>query len=242
MVYVYDVMIKKALDSLKEGIFVLVYDGDGREEETDFVIASQFVTPESIRRMRKEGGGLICTTVYYPIAKKLGLPFLSTLYEKASKNYPVFQKLVPDKFPYDAKSSFSVTINHRNNYTGITDIDRALTASEFGKFVAYLQWNNVGNEKAQEMFGKNFRAPGHIHLLNTSSRLLENRKGHTELATALMIMAGLAPSATICEMMSDEGTAKRKEDVMEYAKKSGLIFLKGEEIIEAWRIWEKKLE
>ncbi|MBO7205945.1 MAG: 3,4-dihydroxy-2-butanone-4-phosphate synthase, partial [Candidatus Methanomethylophilaceae archaeon] len=43
--------------------------------------------------------------------------------------------------------------------------------------------------------GINFRAPGQVHLLNTSEKILENRKGHTELCTALMMMAGVKPSA-----------------------------------------------
>ena len=38
-----------ALDALRRGEFVLVYDGDGREEETDLTIASEFVTAASVR-------------------------------------------------------------------------------------------------------------------------------------------------------------------------------------------------
>src|SRR5436309_14341130 len=54
---------ERALASLRRGEFVLVYDGDGREAETDLTIASEFVTPAGIRTPRKEAGGLICMTV-----------------------------------------------------------------------------------------------------------------------------------------------------------------------------------
>ena len=55
--------VERALQALCRGEFVLVYDSDKRERETDLVLASQFVEHHSIRRMRKDGGGLICTTV-----------------------------------------------------------------------------------------------------------------------------------------------------------------------------------
>ncbi|MCK5261903.1 MAG: 3,4-dihydroxy-2-butanone-4-phosphate synthase, partial [Thermoplasmatales archaeon] len=38
--------INEALTDLQQGKFVLVYDSENREGETDFVMASQFVTPE----------------------------------------------------------------------------------------------------------------------------------------------------------------------------------------------------
>ena len=55
--------IEQAINALREGKFVLIFDSDSREAETDMVIASEKMTPESIRTMRKDAGGLICTTV-----------------------------------------------------------------------------------------------------------------------------------------------------------------------------------
>ena len=48
-----------------------------REGETDFAIRSDAVTPKDIVRMRKDGGGLICTAVHPIAAQRLGLPFAS---------------------------------------------------------------------------------------------------------------------------------------------------------------------
>ncbi|MCU0859045.1 MAG: 3,4-dihydroxy-2-butanone-4-phosphate synthase [Thermoplasmata archaeon] len=225
--------ISKALQALREGRFVLVYDADGREEETDMVVASEHVTPEAVRTLRKDAGGLICTTADVRIQEKLGLPFLTELYQGMGPKYPVMSGLVPNDIPYDAKSAFGITINHRKTFTGITDNDRALTISEFAKLAKSAI--ATGDGWGREEFGRLFRAPGHIHLLNTSSRILETRFGHTELATALVIMGGLTPSATVCEMMGDDGDALSKEEARAYAERKGLVFLEGAEVVSAWK-------
>jgi 3,4-dihydroxy 2-butanone 4-phosphate synthase len=50
-------------------------------------------------------------------------------------------------------------------------------------------------------------------------------------------MAGLVPSATICEMMGDDGRARSKEDAKTYAREHNLVFLEGQDIVRAWRAW-----
>jgi 3,4-dihydroxy 2-butanone 4-phosphate synthase len=224
--------VEEALECLRKGKLILVYDFDDRERETDMVIASQFVVPTTIRTMRKEAGGLICTTATSEISERLQLPFLADVLAYSSKQYPVLSYLAPNDIPYDTKSAFSITINHRKTFTGITDIDRALTTSEFAKLAKFALAN--GEAEARAQFGRNFRAPGHVHLLNASKSILIKRKGHTELCTALLIMSGLTPSATICEMMGDDGNALPKAKAMEYAKKFDLCCLEGKDIIEAW--------
>ncbi len=225
--------VQKALQELMEGRVVLVYDADGREEETDMVIASEKVTPEAIRLLRKDAGGLICTTADVGIQRALGLPFLTEVFLGMGERYPVMKELIPNDIPYDVKSAFGITINHRKTFTGITDNDRALTVHEFASLAEKALKSENGWAKRE--FGKNFRAPGHIHLLNTSERILETRFGHTELATALTIMAGMVPSATVCEMMGDDGRALSKAKAVAYARKHGLTFLEGAEIVQAWR-------
>jgi 3,4-dihydroxy 2-butanone 4-phosphate synthase len=225
--------VMKALQELKHGRIVLVYDADGREEETDMVVASESVTPAIIRVLRKDAGGLICTTADTRIQRALGLPFLTDLFLGMAEHYPVMRNLIPNDIPYDVKSAFGITINHRKTFTGITDNDRALTVKEFAELSKRALTSEDGWAKKE--FGKNFRAPGHIHLLNTSERILETRFGHTELATALAIMAGLVPSATVCEMMGGDGKALSKEEAKAYAKKKGFVFLEGAQVVEAWK-------
>jgi 3,4-dihydroxy 2-butanone 4-phosphate synthase len=60
------------------------------------------------------------------------------------------------------------------------------------------------------------------------------------LATALVIMAGLVPSATVCEMMGEDGRALSKEEAKAYAKKQGLVFLEGAQVVDAWKESRKR--
>jgi len=230
--------VDEAIRDMSKGRMVLVYDFDNREGETDMTIASEFVTADKIREMRKNAGGLICTTAHNDIVEMLDLPFLADVFNSASKDHPVLNGLIPNDIPYDTKSAFSITINHRKTFTGITDIDRALTVSEFAKLIK----NRDGKTPMQlrEEFGHAFRAPGHIHLLNATKNLLTKRFGHTELTTALTVMAGVAPSATICEMMGDDGKALSKDKAKAYAERNNLCFLEGQQVIDAWKEWGNK--
>lgn len=128
-----DDRVGEALEALRQGRFVFVYDADGREEETDFFLAAEAARPVHVRQMRRDGGGLIFLMVGNGIATKLGLPFMADVLMESAAKYDILQAFVPDDIPYDTKSSFSVSINHRATFTGITDVDRALTVSKFGE-------------------------------------------------------------------------------------------------------------
>lgn len=224
--------ISRALEDLRNGKIILVYDSDDRERETDMVVASEMVNPDIIRTLRKDAGGLICTTVHNDIREIIGIPYLADIFSDISSRYPILSKLSPNDIPYDTKSAFSITINHRKTFTGITDKDRALTISEFAKFARRAL--TAENGWAKEEFGHLFRSPGHVYLLNARKDLLVSRFGHTELATAMMVMADLTPTATICEMMGDDGNALQKDMAIDYAKSNDLVFLEGKDIIRAW--------
>lgn len=228
--------VAEALEALRQGKFICVFDAEGREEETDLIIASQFVTPDSIKTLRTDGGGLVFMMVDNATREHLGLPFLSDVFYKEGNRYPVLKELIPNDIPYDVKSSFSITINHRNTFTGITDKDRALTVSEFAKIVEDIKGEPP--IRAQRLFGQRFRAPGHIPLCVSSEKPLSNRFGHTELGIALVTMAGLVPTAAGCEMMTDLN-ALSKDEARKYAESKGLVFLEGKEVVEAWKKWQK---
>lgn len=229
--------IKKAITDLRKGKFILIFDDDSRESETDLVIASEYVTPQSIKVMRKDGGGLIFLMISKEVANKLKLPFLSDLYTEINNRYPVLKALIPNDIPYDAKSSFSLYINHRKTFTGITDIDRSLTMRKFAELVKKTE--NVNDGLATNLFGKEFRSPGHVPICIASEKLLDQRKGHTELVISMLKMANLIPVGSGCEIMSDTGKALQKEKAKLYAKKHNLVFLEGKEIVEAWKKWSR---
>jgi 3,4-dihydroxy 2-butanone 4-phosphate synthase len=227
--------INQAISDLKKGKFILIFDNDSREAETDLVIASEFVTPESIKTMRKDGGGLIFLMISKEIADKLQLPFLADMYSKIENRYPVLKKLVPDDIPYDAKSSFSLYVNHRETFTGITDNDRSLTMKKFAELAKKL--GNLNDGKALDLFGKEFRSPGHVPICIAAKSLLNERKGHTELVISILKLAGLTPIGSGCEIMGDNGKALSKDKVKKYAKDHDLVFLEGSEIVKAWDKW-----
>jgi len=232
--------ITKALEALRGGKFVFVFDAEGREEETDFVMAASLCTPAHVRAMRQDGGGLIFLMVDHGTAERLGLPFLSDLLYKEASRYPVLKELIPNDIPYDTKSSFSITLNHRKTFTGITDKDRALTISDFGRLAGRLS-EFEHDVDAQREFGTLFRSPGHVAVCRASQKPLQKRFGHTELSVALLIMAGLSPVAVGCEMMDvDSDYARPKEDSRAYAEKQGCVFLEGSEVIEAWKVYLKE--
>lgn len=225
--------VDRAISELKNGKIILIYDADDREGETDMVIASEFVRPEDIRVLRKDGGGLICATLPPWAWKKLGLPYLADVLEIAEERYPWLEGMRVNDLRYDERSAFGLPINHRKTFTGITDKDRALTVRRLGEFIKGM--DKLKEDEARELFGKEFRSPGHIHLLNAKEGLLNARMGHTELTTALSLMAGLTGSATICEMMGNDGNALSKEEAKRYAERHGYVFIEGKDIIEAWK-------
>jgi 3,4-dihydroxy 2-butanone 4-phosphate synthase len=229
--------IEAALEAIRAGKIILIYDFDDREKESDMTVASEFVTPEIVRTMRKDAGGLLCTTTPYRTAEAIGLPFLSDVFWDDREKYPILGKMAPTDIPYDStKSSFGLTINHRDTYTGIPDKDRALTISTYAKVIFQ---DKPAAEIADDM-GKYFRAPGHVHLLNSSKHILLNRHGHTELASAMMYMAGVKPSATICEMMGHDGHSRSKESCYQYAKDHDMPIVTGDEVIAAWNEYKKE--
>ncbi|MCK9322637.1 MAG: 3,4-dihydroxy-2-butanone-4-phosphate synthase [Candidatus Methanomethylophilaceae archaeon] len=229
--------IENALKDIRAGKIVLVYDFDNREKETDMTIASEFITADVLKRMRHDAGGLVCTTTPNKLSKDLGLPFLSDVFWDERDKYPLLGAMAPNDIPYDhTKSSFGITINHRKTYTGITDHDRTLTISEYVKTI----FQNKSKDDIIKELGENFRAPGHVHLLNSTPKLLTTRHGHTELCTALMYMAGVKPSATICEMMGDDGASGSKQHAIDYSKKNELTFVTGDEITAAWKQYLEK--
>ena len=229
--------IKKALTELQKGNFILIYDSEKREGETDFVIASQFVNPKSIKQMRKDGGGLIFLMTSSKIGEKLQLPFLADMYENVKNKYLVLKEIVPNDIPYDTKSSFSLYINHRETFTGITDNDRSLTIRKFAELLKKVK--NYDSNSAIVEFGREFRSPGHVPICLASKGLLNSRKGHTELVIAMLKMAKLIPAGSGCEIMGDNGKALSKKDAKDYAVNNNLVFVEGKDIIKAWKQWSK---
>lgn len=233
--------IRQALEDLRAGKPVFIYDADGREEETDIIYWGARMEATSVRDLRQNAGGLVFLLCPHDVAEALDLPFLQDLWQELGRGKPIFEALAPTDIPYDAHSSFSVWINHRGTYTGITDRDRALTISTFARLAQQLpSLAKKSREAAVEAFGAAFRSPGHVPICVAENEPLSRRFGHTELGVALLSMGGMTPVGAGAEMMSDDGGSLEPGDAEKLAKERGLTFLSGAEIIGAWRSQEQQ--
>jgi 3,4-dihydroxy 2-butanone 4-phosphate synthase len=217
---------EEALFALKRGDFILLHDGNKRENEVDMMVAADFITPEHIARMRQDAGGLICLSINYAFAQRLGLNYMHDILSNSNNVDAESKKMIIGTAPYGDRPSFSISINHQNTYTGVTDRDRALTISE----IANLYKNPDKNKK--EIFNSNFKTPGHVHVLIASEGLLSNRLGHTEMSVYLTNLAGLSPAAVICEMLDSKTYgALSIEKAKKYAKQNSIPYFDVSEII-----------
>ncbi len=102
--------IEDALNEIRAGRMVVVVDDEDRENEGDLTMAAQFVTPEAINFMAKEGRGLICLALTGERCDELGLDLM------AAKNESPFE------------TAFTVSVEAREGVTtGISAADRAHT-------------------------------------------------------------------------------------------------------------------
>ena len=225
---------KRIVDVLSKGQPILIFDAENREGETDIFFSAKYVTDTSVRFLRQKGGGMVFLASDYSISKKLGLPFANDIYKFVSENseeFNILSKMSSHSLPYDIRSSFSIFINHKETFTGITDYDRALTAKSFSDLCesSFLLQDN----EAQEQLSNNFRSPGHVPICIADSNLLEGRQGHTELIIALLKLVNLPPIALGCEMLSETGYSLPPDEAKTWALNQGYLFLEGRSIVEA---------
>ena len=119
--------IKDAVNDIKSGKMVIVVDDENRENEGDFIIASEKIKPEDINFMMKEGRGLICISITNDIAKKLKLsPMVNANTSMHETNFTVSVDAV------------------KNTTTGISANDRYETIK------AIISDNKKGNKKLKK--------------------------------------------------------------------------------------------
>lgn len=108
--------IEDAIEDIKEGRMVIVADDEDRENEGDFVMAAEKVSPEAVNLMAKYGRGLICVPITREKAYSLNL------------DYMVTDGADPDE------AAFTVSVDHKElTTTGISAADRANTIKEMIK-------------------------------------------------------------------------------------------------------------
>jgi 3,4-dihydroxy 2-butanone 4-phosphate synthase len=221
--------LRHAIQEFRSGKFVLLHDSGSRENEVDLVVAAEFVSPEHVRMMRTDAGGLVCVTVDHDVGERLGISFLQDVLISAAPTFPILREMAEAREPYGDKSAFSITINHRHTFTGITDHDRAITILQMAKLSKRVLENHTDSRRE---FAGQFKSPGHVYLLLESRGSLAQRRGHTELSLYLSRLAGLTPSTAICEMLDGKTyRALSLQDAQSYAKRHSLSVIDGEELL-----------
>jgi len=103
--------IEEAIESFREGEFVIVVDDEDRENEGDFIIAAEKVTAEKVNFMMRYGRGVLCAPISEKRCEELELP-MQVVHNTSSHETP-----------------FTVTVDRIGNgcTTGVSMHDRAET-------------------------------------------------------------------------------------------------------------------
>lgn len=105
------------------------------------------------------------------------------------------------------QTAFTVSIDGVDTTTGISAAERSMTALATVK---------------DGVKPSDFRRPGHMFPLEARTGGVLKRAGHTEATVDLCRLAGLKEVGLCCEIMKDDGTMARMDDVVAFAKKHGL--------------------
>ena len=105
--------IPEAVEDIRNGKMIIVVDDEDRENEGDFLMAADKVSPEAVNIMVKHGRGLVCVPITKERARELEL------------DYMVTEGADPDE------AAFTISVDHKElTTTGISAPDRANTIKE----------------------------------------------------------------------------------------------------------------
>lgn len=122
------------------------------------------------------------------------------------------------------ETAFTVSIDYKDTTTGISAKERGMTA------------RMCVSENASAM---DFRRPGHMFPLIAKAGGVLERNGHTEATVDLMRLAGLSECGLCCEIMREDGTMMRAEELHEFADRHELSYITIQEIQEYRKVKEK---
>ncbi len=205
--------IPEVLEELKNGRMVIVMDDEGRENEGDVLIAAEHINADAINFMAKYARGLVCVPMEDARLAELDLhPMKEDVNSKHQKCNTAWTVTVD--------SAFGVT-------TGISAADRAKTVED------------LINPKSKP---SDFVTPGHLFPLRARRGGVLVRAGHTEASVDLMKLAGLYPAGVICEIMNEDGTMARTNDLIAFSQTHKIKICTIDSLIEYRRKTEQLIE
>lgn len=127
-----------------------------------------------------------------------------------------FHSMVSNKSEPDG-CNFTVSVDYnQGTSTGISASDRAKTISAIADF---------------HSSPSDFSRPGHVFPLRAVKGGVLVRAGHTEGAVDLMKLSGLSPCGLICEIASEDGEMMRKDELLKFATRHGLVIVTIKDLI-----------
>ena len=124
-------------------------------------------------------------------------------------------------------TSFTVSVDLKGN-----GVSTGISASDRAKTIRALVDKKVNSS--------NFSKPGHIFPLRSMEGGVLRRAGHTEASVDLPELAGLYPSGVICEILNEDGSMARLNNLFKVAQKHGLVIISIKDLIE-YKLKEESL-
>ena len=125
------------------------------------------------------------------------------------------------------ETAFTVSIDHISTTTGISAAERSITA------LACV---------AEDAKAEDFRRPGHMFPLLARKNGVLERNGHTEATVDLCRLAGLKECGLCCEIMRDDGTMMRTEELAQLAERFQIKFITIQALQEYRKCHEKLVD
>ncbi len=177
---------------------------------------------------RENEGDLICAAEF---ATQENINFMAT-YAKGLICTPMSQELADslglnpmvDRNTDNHETAFTVSVDHIDTTTGISAEERGFTMQRLAD---------------SDSAPGDFRRPGHVFPLIAREGGVLVREGHTEATVDLMRLAGLKPCGVCCEIMREDGTMMRTNELQQMADEFGLIFITIEDLKDYCRIHER---
>ncbi|MGB2115839.1 MAG: bifunctional 3,4-dihydroxy-2-butanone-4-phosphate synthase/GTP cyclohydrolase II [Porticoccaceae bacterium] len=184
--------VEELIEDIRQGKMIILMDDEDRENEGDLVMAAPMVRPEDINFMATNARGLICLPLSEDRCQQLNLGLMVASDSNSSSH--------ATPFTLSIEAAEGVT-------TGISAADRART----------VQAAVASNARPEDIV-----QPGHIFPLRAQPGGVLSRAGHTEAGCDLARLAGFEPAAVIVEIMNEDGTMARRDDLEHFAKKHDL--------------------
>ena len=173
--------IEEAVEDLRSGKMIIAVDDPDRENEGDLICAARYATTENVNFMASYAKGLICMPMSAEMTRKLDL---KQMVAENTDNH---------------STAFTVSIDHVSTTTGISAVERSVTAMKC---------------VAPDAKPYDFRRPGHMFPLEARKGGVLVRTGHTEATVDLMRIAGLEECGLCCEIIREDGTMMRNPELI----------------------------